>query len=149
MLPNSSMLPSGRRPARRFSRCSSTANSMPVFGERSDDPRIKTLFPDPALVAQAWRSKHDVVPLNHMVVVSEEALARSRPDIVAEVFALLKESKRRGAVPAADGIDYVPFGVEACRPALARIIDYAAQQRLIPRRFTVDELFDETTRVLG
>ena len=118
-----------------------------VFGERSDDPRIKTLFPDPALAAQAWHSKHGVVPLNHMVVVSEE-FARSRPDIVAEVFALLKESKRRGAVPAADGIDYVPFGVEACRPALARIIDYAAQQRLIPRRFTVDELFDETTRVL-
>ena len=39
-----------------------------------------------------------------------------------------------------------PFGVEACRPALEKIIEYAAQQRLIPRRFTVDELFDYTTR---
>jgi 4,5-dihydroxyphthalate decarboxylase len=39
-----------------------------------------------------------------------------------------------------------PFGVTACRPALEKIIDYAAQQQLIPRRFTVDELFDDTTR---
>ena len=119
-----------------------------VFGERSDDPRLKTLFPDPSLAGQAWHNKHGVVPLNHMVVVSED-LARSRPEIVGEVFALLKESKRRGAAPAADGIDYLPFGVEACRPALAGIIDYAAQQHLIPRRFTVDELFDETSRALG
>ena len=48
----------------------------------------------------------------------------------------------------ANGIDHIPFGLEACRPALARIIDYAAQQRLIPRRFTVEELFDDTTRAL-
>jgi 4,5-dihydroxyphthalate decarboxylase len=86
-----------------------------------------------------------------MVVVSTE-LAKSRPDIVAEIFALLTESKRRaaaaGALAAASGIDHIPFGIEACRPALARIVDYAAQQRLIPRRFTVDELFDDTTPAL-
>ena len=33
-----------------------------------------------------------------------------------------------------------------CRSALEKIIEYTAQQRLIPRRFTVDELFDDTTR---
>jgi 4,5-dihydroxyphthalate decarboxylase len=44
--------------------------------------------------------------------------------------------------------DFVPFGVEANRKALERIIDYAAQQALIPRRFSVDELFDDTTRML-
>jgi 4,5-dihydroxyphthalate decarboxylase len=116
-----------------------------VLGDRSDDPRIKPLFGDPAAAAAAWHRKHGIVPINHMVVVSEE-LARSQPDIVREIFALLKESKRRGAPAPPDGIDHLPFGVEACRPALARIIDYAAQQRLIPRRFTVDELFDDTTR---
>jgi 4,5-dihydroxyphthalate decarboxylase len=125
-----------------------------VFGERSDDPRIKPLFGDPAAAAQAWYKKHGIVPLNHMVVVSTE-LAESQPDVVAEIFALLKESKRRaaaagalGAGAVAGGIDHSPFGVEACRPALARIIDYAAQQGLIPRRFTVDELFNDNTRAL-
>jgi 4,5-dihydroxyphthalate decarboxylase len=69
-------------------------------------------------------------------------LAKSRPDIVEEVYALLREGKRRAPV---EGMDTTPFGVAACRPALERIIDYAVQQRLIPRRFDVDELFDETT----
>ncbi len=116
-----------------------------VLGERSDDPRAKSLFGDPAQAAQQWYQKHHIVPLNHMVVVSAE-LAKSRPDIVEEVYALLKEGKRR--MKPAEGPDTTPFGVEACRPALERIIDYTVQQRLIPRRFTVDELFDDTTRQL-
>ncbi len=113
-----------------------------VLGDRSDDPRVKSLFGDPQAAAEAWHRKHRIVPLNHMVVVNAD-LAASRPDVVEEVYALLRESKRR--VPPTDGIDTTPFGVDACRPALERIIDYAAQQRLIPRRFDVDELFDDTT----
>jgi 4,5-dihydroxyphthalate decarboxylase len=113
-----------------------------VLGERSDDPRVKSLFGDPQAAAEAWYQDHRIVPLNHMVVVSAE-LAKSRPDAVEEVYALLREGKRRA--PAPEGTDTTPFGVEACRPALERIIDYATQQRLIPRRFEVDELFDETT----
>jgi 4,5-dihydroxyphthalate decarboxylase len=117
-----------------------------VLGDRSEDPRAKSLFGDPAAAAQAWYRKHHIVPLNHMVVVSAE-LAKSRPDIVEEIYALLREGKRR-APAAGDGPDTTPFGVEACRPGLQRIIDYAVQQRLIPQRFTVDELFDDTTRKL-
>ena len=113
-----------------------------VLGERSDNPRLKSLFGDPAAAARAWFLKHRIVPLNHMVVVSAD-LAKSRPAIVADVYALLRAGKRRAPPP--EGMDTTPFGVEACRPALERIIDYAFQQRLIPRRFDVDELFDETT----
>ena len=113
-----------------------------VLGDRSDDPRVKSLFGDADAAAKAWVAKHKIVPLTHFVVVSAE-LARLRPDVVAEVYAQLSESRRRAV---AAGADPPPFGVEACRPALEKIIDYAAQQRLIPRRFTVDELFDDTTR---
>ena len=113
-----------------------------VLGDRSDDPRVKSLFGDADAAAKAWVAKHRIVPLNHFVVVSEE-LARLRPDVVTEVYAQLRESRRRAV---AAGADPPPFGVEACRPALEKIIEYAAQQRLIPRRFTVDELFDDTTR---
>ena len=113
-----------------------------VLGDRSDDPRVKSLFGDADAAAKAWVAKHKIVPLNHFVVVSEE-LARLRPDVVTEIYAQLRESRRRAV---AAGADPPPFGVEACRPALEKIIDYAAQQRLIPRRFTVDELFDDTTR---
>ena len=113
-----------------------------VLGDRSDDPRVKSLFGDADAAAKAWVAKHKIVPLNHFVVVSEE-LARLRPDVVTEVYAQLRESRRRAV---AAGANPPPFGVEACRPALEKIIEYAAQQRLIPRRFTVDELFDDTTR---
>jgi 4,5-dihydroxyphthalate decarboxylase len=113
-----------------------------VLGDRSDDPRVKSLFGDPDAAAKAWVAKHKIVPLNHFVVVSAE-LARLRPDIVTEVYTQLRESRRRAV---AAGATPPPFGLEACRPALEKIISYAAQQRLIPRRFTVDELFDDTTR---
>jgi len=44
--------------------------------------------------------------------------------------------------------DPTPLGVEANRRNLEVAIDYAYRQRLIPRRFTVDELFDDATRGL-
>lgn len=112
-----------------------------VLGDRSDDPRVKWLFGDPDAAAAAWHKKHGIVPINHMVVVSSE-LAASRPDIVTEIYELLRDSKRHGAP--AGSTEFLPFGIEACRPALERIIDYATQQSLIPRRFAVEELFDET-----
>ena len=67
----------------------------------------------------------------------------TNPAAVEEVYRMLKDSKK--AAPAPAGLDFHPFGVEAIRAPLALIIDYCAQQQLIPRRFTVDELFDATT----
>jgi len=119
-----------------------------IFGaELPDDPRLKSLIPDANAEALRWSARHGVVPLNHMVVVTE-SLSRTRPDLVREVFAMLKQSKRAAGLPAPGEIDVHPFGLEACRPALRMIIDYAVQQKLIPRSFEVDELFDDTTRAL-
>jgi 4,5-dihydroxyphthalate decarboxylase len=116
-----------------------------ALGETSTDPRLKPLFDDPAAEAQRWHQRHGVVPVNHLVVI-KESLAKSRPDAVREVYRLLKQSKAVANMKGSP--DFVPFGVEANRKALERIIDYAAQQALIPRRFSVDELFDATTRTL-
>jgi 4,5-dihydroxyphthalate decarboxylase len=116
-----------------------------IFGaELPDDPRLASVIPNPDAAAQEWYQKHGVVPINHMVVVSQ-SLSKSRPDVVREVYKLLAQARRAAAPSLPPGIDFWPFGVEACRPALAMIIDYAVEQRLIPRRFSVDELFDETT----
>ena len=116
-----------------------------AIGDTSNDPRLKTLFPDPEAEAQRWYARHGIVPVNHLVVVTE-SLARSRPDAVREIYRLLQESKAAAAPQA--GLDLVPFGVEANRKSLELIIGYAAQQALIPRRYSVDELFDDTTRAL-
>jgi 4,5-dihydroxyphthalate decarboxylase len=114
-----------------------------VLGEISNDPRLKPLFPDPAAEAAKWYARRGVVPVNHLVVVTE-TLAKSRPDVVAGLYDLLKASKTQMGTPGVP--DLVPFGVEANRRPLELIVDYAFQQALIPRRFAVDELFDETTR---
>lgn len=117
-----------------------------VLGETSDNPKLKTLFPDPAAEAARWYARREVVPINHLVVVTG-ALAKSRPDIVAGIYDLLKRNKEMMGPAAAP--DLVPFGTEANRKALELIVDYAFQQALIPRRYPVEELFDETTRGLS
>jgi 4,5-dihydroxyphthalate decarboxylase len=119
-----------------------------VVGDKLPDPRLKQLIPDADAVALQWAKAHHGVPINHMVVVRKE-LSASRPDVVREVFRQLVESKRAAASPA-DGtpLDPLRFGVEACRPNLEIIIDYCHRQQLIPRRLSVDELFDDTTRTL-
>jgi 4,5-dihydroxyphthalate decarboxylase len=115
-----------------------------VIGEASDDPRLKPLFDDVKAEEKAWFARHGVVPVNHFVVVSG-ALAASDPEAVREVFGVLKQSKQ--AISPADP-DPIPFGVDNLRKSLGLIVDYAAQQGLIPKASGVDDLFDDLTHTL-
>ena len=82
-----------------------------------------------------------------MVVVTEK-LAKSNPGAVKEVFRMLLASKQAAGLPKPGAIDVLPFGLEACRPALTTLVNYLVQQKLIARPLDVDALFDDTTRVL-
>ncbi len=115
-------------------------------GEPPADPNVRPLFPDPHDVAKKWSERHGMVPVNHLFVVRSE-LAKARPDVVAEIFRMLKESKAAMGSPAG-ALDPLPFGVEANRKGLDMIIRYSFEQNLIPRKFSVDELFDDGTRDL-
>jgi 4,5-dihydroxyphthalate decarboxylase len=120
-----------------------------VVGDKLPDPRLKHLIPDADVAARRWAERHHGVPINHMVVVRKE-LSASRPDVVQDVFRLLRESKKAaGSVSPGSGLDPLRFGVEACRPTLEIIIDYCLRQGLIPKPLKVDDLFDDTTRGLG
>ena len=112
-----------------------------VLGEKSDLPGLRPLFPDVVAEEKSWFAKHGVMPINHMVVVSEE-LSKTHPDAVREVFRLLQQSA--DLAPAASP----QFSTEEMRRSLQMIIRYTAQQGLIPREFAVDELFDDLTRTL-
>jgi 4,5-dihydroxyphthalate decarboxylase len=112
-----------------------------VLGEKSEHPDLKPLFPDVASEEKSWFAKHQVMPINHMVVVSE-ALSAEHPDVVREVFRLLQQSAA-GASAASPR-----FSADEMRRSLKMIIRYAAQQGLIPREFAVEELFDDLTRTL-
>jgi 4,5-dihydroxyphthalate decarboxylase len=117
-----------------------------VVGDKLPDSRLSYLIPDHERAATEWARTHGE-PINHMLVV-RTTLSSGRPDIVREVFRLAKKS-RDDAVRAGDknaaGLQY---GVEPNRRSLDSIVGLAFAQGLIPRRFSVDELFDDTTRAL-
>jgi 4,5-dihydroxyphthalate decarboxylase len=119
-----------------------------IVGDTLPDPRLKLLIPDAEKVARQWAAGHGGIPINHMVVI-RDSIAKSRPDVVKEVFNLLVESQKRAGTAGTDQGAAIRFGLEATRRSLEIIIDYSVRQKLIPRRFTVDELFDDTTRALG
>jgi 4,5-dihydroxyphthalate decarboxylase len=113
-----------------------------------DDPRIKTVIADPDAAAKAWQTKHNgAIQINHMIVVKEE-LTRTDPDALREVWRLMSESKR-AAKESPQNAAFTPFGLEANRHNVEIVIDYAFRTGMIPRRFTVDELFNDVTATLA
>jgi len=103
-----------------------------------NDARLQSLIADPDAAARDWYAKHRLVPVNHMVVVTEE-LARANPAAVAELYRLIEAGKAAASLPGP--LDTAPFGKEANRPALELLISYAVQQGHIPRKLAVDELW--------
>ena len=118
-----------------------------IVGDKLLDPRLKHLIPDAEGAARKWAEKHHGVPINHMLVVRSE-ISRTRPDVVREIFRLFHDSKRAAGMPDSGVLDSYRFGVEACRADLEIIIDFCLRQKLIARKMSVDELFDDTTRTL-
>ena len=111
-----------------------------IVGDTLPDPRLKPLIPDAEAVARKWAETHGGVPINHIVVV-RTSIARERPDVVKDIFRALQESRNAASPPPGGPLDPWRFGIEANRRSLEIIIDYSVRQKLIPRAFTVDELF--------
>ena len=98
------------------------------------DERLKSVIPDPAAAAADWHRRKGAIQVNHLICVRNSL----EQGVVDEVYRLLQESKNIGAKDAATS----PFGLEENRRNLEVAIDYVYRQKLIPRRFTVDELFE-------
>jgi 4,5-dihydroxyphthalate decarboxylase len=113
-----------------------------IVGDKLPDHRLAPLIENADTAARKWAEAHGGIPINHMMVV-RSTIAASRPDMVKEIYRVLRES-RRAAPPPADGsiMDPWRFGVEPNRCSLEIIIDYSFRQKLIPRMFSVEELFD-------
>ena len=112
-----------------------------IYGaELPNDPRLHSVIADPAAAARAWYGQYGLVPVNHMVVVTE-ALAHANPQAVAELYRILEAGKQASGLPAQGEIDTAPFGKETNLPCLELLISYAVQQRLLPRPLTIDELY--------
>jgi 4,5-dihydroxyphthalate decarboxylase len=104
-----------------------------------DDPRLQSVIAGPDAAAKLWFGKYRLVPVNHMVVVTED-LAKSKPQAVAELYRMLAAGRAAAGQPAG-GTDTAPFGKDANRPCLELLISYAVQQGLLSRRLSIDELW--------
>ena len=118
-----------------------------ILGDVAEEGPIKHMFPNHAAEATRWAHAHGGVPINHMAVI-HQSIARSRPDVVHEVYRMLKESRAAAALPA--GLDDpLRIGVAGTRRSLDQMVTYAFQQGLISRRPAADELFADAVRILG
>lgn len=126
---------------------------------------IQPVIKNAQAAALEWFARVKAFPINHMVVL-KTATIDANPWLPAELFGLLKRSKeayladlkqRPGADPdeayrkelLMTGGDPLPFGIDALRTSLSVVIDYALAQKLIPRKYAVEELFDPRTRGLA
>ena len=121
-----------------------------ILGDVAEEGPLTHLIPDHAAEGQRWARTHGGVAINHMAVI-RRSIAQSRPDVVREVYRVLRESRAAATLPRFDsGLDDpLRFGVAATRSSLQQVVAYAFQQGLITRRPTADELFADAVRVLG
>ena len=110
------------------------------------DPRVERLVPDPHRAAKDWYAREGVVPINHLFVVHQD-VARQRPDVVRELYRMIGESRdlTEGGLPE----PFPPMGFKANRKGIQLAIDWAFEQKIIPDKLSVDELFDDITASLG
>src|SRR5262245_13329208 len=121
-------------------------------------PDIKPLIPDAQNAAFAYFRKTGVYPINHGIVV-KNALLKESPWIADDLMQAFQESKaiylkdlqgsasvsswdKAAATNAAVVGDPFPFGIEPNRKALEAITQFGVDQHMVPRRFTVEELFE-------
>ncbi len=129
-----------------------------AIGEiKADSPDIQPLIPDARNAAFDYFRRTGVYPINHGLVVKNDLLKQSpwlAEDLVrgfdAAKAIYLKNLQGNASVStwdkaAADNAavvgDPFPFGIEANRKTLEAMTQFAVDQRMVPRRYSVEELF--------
>src|SRR5581483_5366765 len=111
-----------------------------IYGaELPKDARLKSVIENPEDEAKKWYAKHRLVPVNHMVVVTDE-LAKSNPAAVTELYRLLEQGRQAVGLPKLGAPDIAPFGKEAVTPSVAMLLSFAKAQGLVSSRLNLEEL---------
>ena len=127
-----------------------------------DSPDVLPLFVHPREAEAAWYRKTGIYPVNHTVVV-KDSLLQSDPTLAPRLFGAFKNAKAlfmkqldSGVTLPADaqaiaqrrsivGDDPLPYGVAKNRKALEAIIQFARDQKILPRAVTPEEMFPRNT----
>ncbi len=132
-----------------------------------DHPDVKPLIPNAKEAGFEALRNTGHYPINHTVVVKDDLLD-AYPDLAADLFSAFAEAKRlyverlknnRIAEPSATdktyqrvmditGKDPLPYGIAPNRKMIDAVMQYATEQKIITRPFTVEELFARGTHDL-
>jgi 4,5-dihydroxyphthalate decarboxylase len=118
-----------------------------ILGDVAEEGPLKHLIPDHEARGKEWAARHGGVPINHLAVM-RESIVQERPDVVREVYRVLKESRDAANIPKG-AEDPLRFGIGQVHRSLEQIIAYALDQGLIPRKLSADALFADAARILG
>ena len=134
---------------------------------RQGSPRVRRLFEDFKVAEVDYYRRTGVFPIMHCAVVRADVHRRA-PWALRSFYRALCEAKALaleniqdyGALSASVpllpavmeetreifGEDFWPYGMEANRKTVEKVVLYAHQQGLTPRRLEVEELFGESVR---
>lgn len=118
-----------------------------ILGDAAEEGPLRHLLPDHEAAGRRWAETHGGVPINHMAVV-RRSVVDDRPDVVRELYRLLRESRDVSGVVTGP-LDPLRFGVAAVRESLSQIVRDAVRQQLLSTPVTVDALLADAVRVLG
>ncbi len=127
-----------------------------AVGVHVDSPDVKPLIPNASEAGFEALRRDGHYPINHTVVVRNDVLD-AHPDLAAQLFDAFVEAKRlyldrlkSGRIDSPDPVhvrvmemtgDPLPYGIEPNRRMLESLIQYAVEQEILSRPFTVEELF--------
>jgi len=125
-----------------------------------DAQTYRELFPDAAAREAEWYRRTGVYPIHGVIVVKDRVLDE-HPQVARALFDAFVESKARylaqlargdtdtdtdtdahyRAMQQIVGADPLPYGIEANRPSIDRLIRYCFEQQLLPRQFAAEDMF--------
>jgi len=129
---------------------------------RVDSPDVKPLIPNAREAEAAWYRKTGIYPINHTVVV-KDSLLQADPTLAPRLFHAFQEAKAAflqrltsgGELSAEDqalaqrrslvGDDPLPNGLAHNRKAMETVIQFAHDQKILPRKVSPEEMFASNT----
>jgi 4,5-dihydroxyphthalate decarboxylase len=137
-----------------------------AIGVEATSPDVKPLIPDALEAGLAALRGRGHYPINHLVVIKDELIAR-HPDLAADVFDAFAAAKRHylerlkaGKIEKPTEVDEVhrrvmaicgdplPYGIAPNRKVIEELIGHALTQGIITQPVTADQLFAPSTRGL-
>jgi 4,5-dihydroxyphthalate decarboxylase len=124
---------------------------------RVDSPDIRPIIADAAEAGFAYFRKTGVYRINHGLVV-KDSLLQTDPELAQRLFTSFRETKKIYLAHLAAGQnaswadesaialscvvgDPFPYGVEANKKAIETMVQFAVEQKIISKSFSVEELF--------